>query len=488
MTRSTPPTDSTPDQTTASQSTATPSTATHTVDLAIIGSGSGNSLPDNRFDDMSIAIFERGTYGGTCLNVGCIPTKMFVYAAEVAENVREAQRFGIDAHIDGVRWRDIVGRVFGRIDPISAGGERYRVQDCPNITVYPSMVTFAGRTDDGYVLTTRGGDTVIARQVVIAAGSRPVIPEIVESSGVIFHTNDDIMRLAELPEHLIILGSGYIAAEFAHIFSALGSRVSIVARSGALLRALDENVSRRFTEIASSRFDVHLNAPVTDIEQLDNGRVALRLADQTILDGDALLVATGRVANGDLLNLASIGLEPDGIGRVPVDEYGRTPAPGVWALGDVSSEYQLKHVANHEARVVQANLLRGWDSDELVAMDHRFVPAAVFTHPQIATVGLTEAQALDHGIDITVKTQAYADVAYGWAMEDTTGFVKLIADRKTKQLVGAHIIGPQAPTVIQPVIQAMSFGLTVPDMARGQYWIHPAMPEVLENALLGLEF
>ena len=159
----------------------------------------------------------------------------------------------------------------------------------------------------------------------------------------------------------------------------------------------------------------------------------------------------------------------------------------MWALGDVSSPYQLKHVANHEERVVQANLLKGWDADDLESFDHRFVPAAVFTHPQIASVGMTEAQARKTGIDITVKSQAYGDVAYGWAMEDTTGFCKLIADKGSGKLLGCHIIGPQAPTVIQPVIQAMSFGLGVREMARGQYWIHPAMPEVLENALLGLE-
>ncbi len=170
-----------------------------------------------------------------------------------------------------------------------------------------------------------------------------------------------------------------------------------------------------------------------------------------------------------------------------VDEYQRTSARGVFALGDVSSPYQLKHVANHEARVVRHNLLCDWDDTESMAVtDHRFVPSAVFTDPQLATVGLTENQAIARGFDISVAVQDYGDVAYGWAMEDTTGIVKLIAERNSGCLLGAHIMGYQASSIIQPLIQAMSFGLTATEMARGQYWIHPALPEVVENALLGL--
>ncbi|MFW0784706.1 mycothione reductase [Gordonia sp. CPCC 206044] len=462
-------------------------TATQVVDLAIIGSGSGNSIPDERFDDRTIAIFEEGVYGGTCLNVGCIPTKMFVYAGEVAETIATSARYGVKSSGFETDWPAVVERVFGRIDPISAGGKEYRVDRCPNITVYPSHVEFAGRDDLGRYRLVTADTEVLATEVVLAAGSRAIIPPIIAESGVRYHTNNDVMRLDRLPEHLIIVGSGYIAAEFAHVFGSLGSRVSIVARGPALLRKADADISRRFTEIAQSKWDVHLDATLTDAATLPDGGVRLGFADGTSVEGDALLVAVGRRPNGDRLGLDTIGIEPAIDGRVVCDAHGRTGARGVWALGDVSSPYQLKHVANHEQRVVQANLLRGWDADDLDSFDHRFVPAAVFTHPQIADVGLTEAQARERGIDITVKVQAYGDVAYGWAMEDTTGFCKLIAERGTGKLVGAHIIGPQAPTVIQPVIQAMSFGLPAHEMARGQYWIHPAMPEVLENALLGLD-
>ncbi|MDL9944763.1 mycothione reductase [Gordonia sp. ABSL11-1] len=460
---------------------------TQVVDLAIIGSGSGNSIPDERFDDTSIAIFEEGVYGGTCLNVGCIPTKMFVYAAEVAENAREADRFGVAAHVDAVDWPAIVDRVFGRIDPISLGGKEYREDRCPNITVYSSHVEFDGRDDDGRYRLVTADAVVIATEVVLAAGSRATAPPVIEQSGVRYYTNNDVMRLDRVPERLVILGSGYIAAEFAHVFGALGSRVSIVARGPAILRKLDTDVSSRFTEIARKKWDVHLDAAVTGAADLPDGGVRVSLEDGTHIDGDVLLVATGRTPNGDRLNLGSIGVSLDDEGRVICDEHGRTQARKVWTLGDVSSPYQLKHVANHEERVVQANLLKGWDADDLDSFDHRFVPFAVFTHPQIASVGLTENQARERDIDIAVKVQAYGDIAYGWAMEDTTGFCKVIAERGTGRLLGCHVLGPQAPTVVQPAIQAMSFGLGAREMARGQYWIHPAMPEVLENALLGLD-
>ncbi len=452
-------------------------------DLIIVGTGSGNSIPDPRFDDLDIAIVEDGTFGGTCINVGCIPSKMFVHAAELATDTRDSARFGVDAHVDKVRWTDIRDRIFGRIDPISVSGKRYRKHG-DNTTFYGEHVRFSGpRT-----LELASGGELTADQIVLAAGSRPRMPDIPGLADLNFHTSDTIMRLEALPETLAILGGGFISAEMAHIFRALGTRVTIIARSPRLLRLADADISDRFTELADGQWDLRMPRVITRAETGGPG-VRLQLADAqgqpdpAVVEAEVLLVATGRMPNSDQLDLAAGGVATHEDGRIVVDEHQRTTADGVYALGDISSSWQLKHVANHEARIVQHNLLH---PDEPISSDHRFVPHAVFSHPQVAAVGKTEAELVDTQTPYVSATEAYAEVAYGWALEDTTGFVKLLADPASGQLLGAHIIGPQASSVIQPVIQAMSFGLAAREMAHGQYWIHPAMPEVVENALLAL--
>ena len=447
-------------------------------DLAIIGTGSGNSLVTPDFDGKRVAVIESGTFGGTCVNVGCIPTKMYVYAADVANTITHAARYGIDATLDGVRWPDIRDRVFGRIDAISQNGKDYRANG-PNTTAFFGRATFTGPK----ALRIDTGDEITADHIVIAAGAHPDVPTGVSESDVPFHTSDTVMRLDELPKRLVILGSGFIATEFAHIFSALGSQVTVVARKDALLRRLDTEISKRFTALAREQWDVRLNTALTKVSG-DESDVRLDFADGSHAKGDLLLVATGRLPNTSDLGLEQAGIATHEDGRVKVDQHGRTNVEGVWALGDVSSDYQLKHVANHEATVVAHNLAH---PDRLRSFDHRYVPFAVFTSPQIASVGLTEEQVKARGRSYVTTSQAYGDTAYGWAMEDTTGVCKVIADPATGELLGAHLLGYQASNLIQPLIQGMSFGQTVQQLAQGQYWIHPALSEVVENALLGLE-
>lgn len=446
-------------------------------DLAIIGTGSGNALVTADFDDKRVAIVEDGVFGGTCLNVGCIPTKMYVYAAEVATTIRGASRFGVDATLDGVRWSDIRDRIFGRIDPIAAAGQEYRVNG-PNTTAFLGHAEFTGPTS----LRISTGAEFTADQIVIATGGHPVIPKAVADSGVAFHTSDTVMRIADLPRRLVIVGGGYIAAEFAYVFSALGSEVIQLARGSQLLRHLDSEIANCFTEQAAEQWDVRLGVEVARVDGAA-GDLRLELSDGTIASGEILLVAAGRAPNTDTLGLEAAGVKTLSDGRIDVDCYGRTTVDGVWALGDVSSPYQLKHVANYEARVIAHNLAH---PDDLWQFDHRYVPAAVFTHPQIAWVGLTEEQVRARGHDYRVATQNYGGTAYGWATEDTSGICKLIADPASGRLLGAHLVGYQASNLIQPLIQAMSLGQSVSQVARGQYWIHPALMEVVENALLKL--
>jgi mycothione reductase len=414
---------------------------------------------------------------------------MFVHTAELAATPGVSSRFGIDEQLLGVRWPEVRDRIFDRIDPIAEGGSEYRhfSPDNANVTVYDGTGRFTGvkeLTVDG-----KDGSTSVfsADQFVLAAGSRPVVPPIpgLEETG--YHTSNTVMRLEQLPKRMAIIGSGFVAAEFAHVFASFGVEVTMIARSRTLLRHEDAEVAERFTEIARQKYDVRLNHETVHVGRNANGTIQLKmlhpdgLAELTV---DEVLVAVGRVPNSDLLTLDATGVKVDPSGRVVVDEYQQTNVEGIYALGDVTTPHQLKHVANHEARVVKHNLLY---PDDRIKSDHRFVPHAVFSSPQIASVGLTEEQAREQALEYVVSVERYADIAYGWAMEDTTGFAKLLADPKTGQLIGAHIIGPQAPSVIQPLIQAMSFGLDAYTMARGQYWIHPAMPELIENALLKLD-
>jgi mycothione reductase len=448
-------------------------------DLVIIGAGSGNSLITPAMDDWRIAMVEEWVFGGTCLNRGCIPTKMFVHAADTVLHVEHAHALGVDAHVDGVRWLDIRDRVFGRIDPIAAGGARYRTEDCPNITVFPGRGRFAGERIVE-VTTPEGPVTIEGRQVVVAAGARPMVPDIPGLVETGFHTSDDLMRVDAVPEHLIVIGGGFIACELAHVFGAFGARVTFVLRHDRLLRAEDDDISEAITRCFDARFAMHRDVEVDRVER-DGDVVRVHLSSGAVVEGTDILLATGRVPNSDAVDAAAGGLALHPDGRIVVDDTQATNVPGVWALGDISSPHMLKHVANHEARVVAHNLVH---PESPRHTDHTAVPHAVFTNPQIAAVGLTERAARAAGIDVMVAVHHYRDVAYGWALEDTQSFCKLIADASTRTLVGAHIIGPHASSLIQQLIQGLRYGRSIDEMATGQYYIHPALGEVVENTLL----
>jgi len=462
-------------------------------DMIIVGTGSGNSIPGPEFDDWKIAIIEEGVFGGTCLNVGCIPSKMFIYAADVALQAQNASKYGLDITLDGVRWSDIRDRVFGRIDPIASGGEQYRAGDeCPNITVFDGHGAFtADRANGDQRVIEVNGQLLTAPTIVLGAGARVHVPPISgidpkhDAPVVPYETSDTVMRLDELPKSMIILGGGYIASELGHVFSAFGVNVTMVNRSRALLRNEDTAISQRFTEIMSERIDVRLGSRHHKVRQLEDGRIEMTYRDldddhTEIVTGDVLLVATGRVSNGDRLNVEAAGIEHQSH-RLVVDAAGRTNISGIWAFGDVSNKLQLKHLANLEMRNVRHNIL---NPDDIRTTDYTLTPHAVFGNPQIAAVGLTERAARDAGINVMVASKDYGATAYGWAMEDDSGFVKLVADADTRRLVGAHIIGPQSSTLIHQLIQGMAYDRTVDEMASGFMYIHPALNEVVENALL----
>ena len=449
-----------------------------TYDLVVLGAGSGNMLLGPDLDPLRTAVIESGRFGGTCLNRGCIPSKMLVVAADAVRAVTEAQRLGVHTTLDRVDWPAIRARVFDRIDPLHDRALEFRRSN--GIDVYLEAARFVAPR----VLQV-GDDQLTADRIVVAVGSRPVIPDIPGLDAVAYHTTDTIMRIEEIPESLLVIGGGYVAAELGHVFDAFGANVTIIQRGPSLLTTEDEQVSARFTELAQSRLRVLVDTHTISVEARGSGvAVTVERDGQTeLLEAALLLVATGRRPNTDLLDVAAGHLQVDEHGHLVADDAYRTSVPGVWALGDVANHFQLKHMANAEMRVVRHNLTHG---DAPRRLSHGVVPHAVFAHPQVASAGLTEQEARRGGVDYVVAVRPYADVAYGWALEDTTSFVKLLADPKKRTLLGVHIIGPQAASLLQPLVQAMMLGQTIDQLAHDVLYVHPALPEVLEQALLEL--
>jgi mycothione reductase len=453
--------------------------------LAIIGTGSGNTVVPEDPAQGPVAVIESGAFGGTCINRGCIPSKILVYTADLAAQIRRAPDFGISAEVTAVDWQAIRDRTFAKVDRVSAAGRQARAA-ADMVTLFEGRARFTGPHE----LAIDDQIRITADRIVVAAGAWPTVPPVIADSGVEFWTSDTIMRIDDLPASMIIVGGGYVAAEFAHVFSSLGVEIHVVSRGAALLSAFDTVISDRYTTLARERWDVRLSANVTGVRRLRadgsrqgrGGGVAVQLEDGTTVTGGLLLVATGRHPDtADLgLDLAGVRLRDDG--RIQVDQYGRTTAEGIWSLGDVSSPFELKHVANAEARSLAHNLAHPGD---LRPFPHDWVPSAVFTDPQVASVGARQ-QDLEGTRPYVQAVQQYQDTAYGWAMQDTVGMCQLYADPATGKLLGAHILGYQASLLIQPLVQAMSSGQDVASMARGQYWIHPALSEVVENALLKL--
>ncbi|MHA7296658.1 FAD-dependent oxidoreductase [Pseudarthrobacter sp. MDT3-1] len=349
-------------------------------DLAIIGSGSGNSLITPFWDDKKVAMIDAGVFGGTCLNVGCIPTKVFVYPDTLAAAPREAARLGVDLSLDKVRWNELRDRIFGRIDSISESGRRYRAEELKNVDLYQEHVRFTGpRT-----LTTDSGVELTTDRVVVAAGSRAVLPDVPGIGLPHVHTSDTVMRLDGPPERVVV-GGGYI----------------------------EDNGDGSVTVVFAD----------------DDGK-PLRVA------ADIVLMATGRVPNTDRLGVDAAGFDLDEDHTLSVDANlrvlaGGKPVDGVYTLGDIANSYQLKRVANREARVVAHNLEH---PDRLRTSDYTAVPFAVFSNPQVASVGLTEDEARSQataGTHVVTAVQDYGSTAYGWAMEDEEGVVKLVAERST---------------------------------------------------------
>lgn len=449
-------------------------------DLMVLGSGSGLEVSSEAAGlGLSVAIIEEGPFGGTCLNRGCIPSKMLIHCADVMDTIKNAHIFGIKATVQGIDWQAIIARAVDEVDADARAIEEGNRQ-ADNITVFKGRGRFTGAKT-----LEVNGEEISAEIVLIAAGTRPMVPDIPGLVGVPYITSDEALRLPEQPRRLAILGGGYIAAEMAHFFGALGTEVTLIQRGPQLLRAEDDDVARRFTEVYQRKINILLNTRISRAESRGH-EIVLEVSSEGSTGevlADGLLVATGRVPNTDLLNVAATGVEIDERGFVKTDEFLETNVPGIWALGDIVGKYLLKHSANLEAAYAGNNI---FNPDNKVAVDYNAMPHAIFASPQVAGVGLTEREAIEQGFDFAVASYDYSDTAYGSSIEDRDGFVKILAERHSGEILGAHIIGTDASILIQEVVNAMRAGLNVRSITQSIY-VHPALPEVVQRAFGELE-
>ena len=450
-------------------------------DLVVIGSGSGLDVSSEAADaGLRVAVIDNGPFGGTCLNSGCIPSKMLIHSADIAESIRTASQFGINARIESIDWQAMMSRVYESIDPDSEmvleGNKSH-----PNIDVFQETARFTGERS-----LEVAGRQITGDSVLIAAGTRPSAPKVPGIDSVRYLTSNEALRIPYQPARLAIVGGGYIAAELAHFFGALGTKVTIFYRGDRLLRREDEDVSAAFTSAFQRRFDVRLHTRLLGISHVDGSsseRPAVALETESEDGGDTVevdevLFATGRVPNTDVLDAGAGGVELDERGYVVVDEFMRTRANRTWALGDIVGRYELKHNANLEAAHVAHNLM---NPDNMLPVDYHAMPHAIFSSPQVAGVGLTEQAARDAGLHYAVGIERYIDTAYGEAIADRDGFVKVLADPESGELIGCHIIGHDASILVQEVVNVMRARQTIDDITRSIY-IHPALSEVVQRA------
>ena len=450
-------------------------------DLIVIGSGSGLEISSEAAEmGLSVAVVENGPFGGTCLNRGCIPSKMLIHCADVMETIQRSEIFGIKAKVESVDWKAIIRRVYDEIDADAQSIEDGN-RESPNISVYKGTGRFVGEKT-----LEVNGERISAETVLIAAGTRPSIPDIPGLQEVPHITSDEALRLSEQPKRLAIIGGGYIAAEMAHFFGALGTEVTIIHRRPLLLREEDQQVAKRFTEVFQRKFKMLLSAETTRVSQ-NNAGINLDVSVNGGVEkvtADTLLFATGRIPNTDLLDVQATGVEFDQRGFIETDEYLETGVPGIWALGDIVGEYLLKHSANLEAAYAANNM---FNPDDKVPVDYHAMPHAIFSSPQVAGVGVTEEEAKEQELDYTSATYDYFDTAYGSSIDDRDGFVKVLAHPHTREILGCHIIGSEASILIQEAVNSMRARLSV-DFLTQSIYVHPALPEVVQRAFGSLQF
>lgn len=395
--------------------------------------------------------------------------------------IREAGRFGITAELTGVDFRAVMERMRAHVKK-SRDAMQKGLQEAEEFDYYGGEARFTGDR-----IVEVNGESIRGKSIFIAAGARPLIPAIAGLESVEYLTNENALALTELPESMIIIGGGYIACEFAHFFEAMGTQVTMLQRNERLVPEEEPEVSELLGKALSRRMKVHRDTEVLEVKQ--TGPIVTVAArerssgKQLEFTARQVLVAAGRRPNADILEVRNTGVKTGEKGFIVVDEYYETSVPGIWAFGDIIGRKMFRHSANEEASLVWHNAMHGKKS----RLNYLTVPHAVFSHPEIASVGLTEAEAvkLMGKQEVMVGKAMYTDAARGEAMLEREGFAKAVVHRKTGKVLGYHIIGPQASVLIQEVVNAMANDGNLWSVARGIH-IHPALSELVPRSFAKL--
>ncbi|ELY46504.1 dihydrolipoyl dehydrogenase family protein [Natronorubrum bangense] len=443
-------------------------------ELIVIGGGTANNVAAAAAEHgLETALVEPGPLGGTCLNRGCNPSKILIQAANAVTHVRDAERFHVDANLEGIDWERVVDEMDDLLGEIASDmADRYR--NTEGLTLFEERTTFV---DERTVEL--DGQAVTGEKVVVATGSRPTVPPIDGLEAVDYLTSKEVLYLTEPPESLVILGGGYIAVELGYVFDSIGTDVTIIEKNDSLVSREDGAVAATLTEIASDRHDVHTGHLVTAVEEFGDGyRVHAETDDGETLavDGSDVLVALGRRPNTDALNLEAAGIEVDDRGFIETDDYLETAAQNVWAQGDVAGNALFKHSGDYETRHVIDTVVY----DDRRQLDLTAMPHTIFTEPQIAGVGATERELEDDGREYVVGRADYADSAMGRAKKLEDGFVKVLAT-PDGEILGCHIIGYEASMLIHEAVVAMRTGASVDEVANTIH-AHPTLGKVVEAA------
>lgn len=444
--------------------------------VIIIGSGGGAKIAQALSQlGKRVALIEKDRAGGTCLNRGCTPSKMLIHPAGLVEKIRRLQKFKITAGEPVVDFEALVASINAYTDNTS-DGIASRFEQSEHVDYYRGEARFVSSREVHV-----GEYQLSAEKIVIATGSRPFIPELPGLSGTPYMTSTEALRARTLPKRLIVIGGGYIAAELGGAYAGFGTGVTFLLRHSFFKRE-DPEVVAEFKKAFCPGKVVHENTQVVRIDyQNERFHVACQNADgqSFTVEAEALLVATGVVPNSDRLNLDAAGVHVKPGGYIDVDDYLQTSSPGIYALGDVAGRYLFRHSANFEAEYwLEANVL----SESPFPILYPPMPGAVFTHPEVASVGLNEPEARRRGLDVVIAKAAYPSCAMALARGLDHGLVKLVIDRASGRLLGAHIVGEEASTMIQELTLALTHGMTAADVYRAIY-IHPAFPEVIRNAI-----